>query len=292
MPAATLRIWERRYGISGASRSGSGQRLYSRRDLERIVLLRTLVATGYAIGSIAGLDLAVLKELEAGAAPGGADRAVPITIIAVGPGWDPLPAIDAAPARWTHYDSLADFAATATFVPGDWLLLREQRVDVESARALLDLADRSRVSCVAVAYAGAVAIALDVLRMAGVILLRERGAPLASSAVVRRIGRANRGKPGQVIRSWGRAPRRFDDAELAELMRASALLSCECPRHLADIVERIAGFERYSDTCANTSAEDALLHRYLGDVASRAREMFESAMAHFTAVEALRSARR
>ncbi len=292
MPAATLRIWERRYGISGAARSGSGQRLYSRRDLERVVLLRTAVAAGYAIGSIATLELSVLKELASGAAPDSVDRGVPIAVTAVGHGWEPVTTMDAAPVHWTHYDSVADCAAASTFVPVDWLLVREEVLGIESARAVLDLADRSRVSCVAVAYASGHAIALDVLRMAGVMLLRERQAPLPSLAVMRRVSRSHRGRPARAGRSWGRAPRRFDEAELAELLQRSNVLACECPVHLADIVERIAGFERYSDTCANDSAEDALMHRYLGDVASRAREMFEQAMVHFNAVEALRAARR
>lgn len=292
MPAATLRIWERRYGISGAARSGSGQRLYSRRDLERVVLLRTAVAAGYAIGSIASLDVGVLKELVSGVAPDSADGGVPIAVTAVGRGWDPVATIDSAPVHWTHFDSVATCVEASTFAPVDWLLVREETIGAEQARALLDLADRSRVSCVAVAYVNGHAVALDVLRMAGVMLLRERDTALTSASVMRRLGRGIRGRPSRGGRSWGRAPRRFNDAELAELLRRSNVLACECPVHLADIVERIAGFERYSDTCANDSAEDALMHRYLGDVASRAREMFEQAMVHFDAVEALRAARR
>lgn len=62
MPAATLRIWERRYGVVAPPKTPSGQRLYSDDDVQRIRLLKTLVNQGHAIGSIASLSR---EELEA-----------------------------------------------------------------------------------------------------------------------------------------------------------------------------------------------------------------------------------
>lgn len=56
MPAATLRIWERRYGVVAPPKTPSGQRLYSDDDVQRIRLLKTLVNQGHAIGSIASLS--------------------------------------------------------------------------------------------------------------------------------------------------------------------------------------------------------------------------------------------
>ncbi|AIO71609.1 HTH-type transcriptional repressor CarH [Burkholderia multivorans] len=62
MPAATLRIWERRYGVVAPPKTPSGQRMYSEDDVQRIRLLKALVNQGHAIGTIANLSR---EELEA-----------------------------------------------------------------------------------------------------------------------------------------------------------------------------------------------------------------------------------
>jgi DNA-binding transcriptional MerR regulator len=63
MPVGTLRVWERRYGISGAATSAAGHRLYSAADVQRLALLRQLLALGHAIGSLAPLDMAALQAV-------------------------------------------------------------------------------------------------------------------------------------------------------------------------------------------------------------------------------------
>lgn len=53
VPAATLRAWERRYGIPQPSRTESAYRLYSGRDVEMVRQLRDLCANGMAISQAA-----------------------------------------------------------------------------------------------------------------------------------------------------------------------------------------------------------------------------------------------
>ncbi|MEO0578615.1 MAG: MerR family transcriptional regulator, partial [Pseudomonadota bacterium] len=45
-----LRIWERRYGTVVARRTETGRRIYSRRDVEKLSLLKLLVDHGFSIG--------------------------------------------------------------------------------------------------------------------------------------------------------------------------------------------------------------------------------------------------
>jgi DNA-binding transcriptional MerR regulator/methylmalonyl-CoA mutase cobalamin-binding subunit len=52
---ATLRAWERRYGVVEPHRSEGGQRLYSDRDVERLTRLHRLAEAGRAISLVAGL---------------------------------------------------------------------------------------------------------------------------------------------------------------------------------------------------------------------------------------------
>ena len=52
---ATIRAWERRYGVIQPARSQGGQRLYSDLDLERLDTLRGLTERGRSISSVASL---------------------------------------------------------------------------------------------------------------------------------------------------------------------------------------------------------------------------------------------
>ncbi len=55
LPPATLRAWERRYGVVEPRRSDGGQRLYSDDDVLRLTRLRLLTEAGRAISSVATL---------------------------------------------------------------------------------------------------------------------------------------------------------------------------------------------------------------------------------------------
>jgi MerR family transcriptional regulator, light-induced transcriptional regulator len=63
IPVETLRVWERRYHIVGPRQSAKGQRLYSPADVTRLTVIKQLVDSGYAIGSIAALDLEQLRVM-------------------------------------------------------------------------------------------------------------------------------------------------------------------------------------------------------------------------------------
>jgi len=57
MSAATLRSWERRYGLFSSLRSPGGQRLYTSADLERVQRVRGLVDAGWTVGgAVAATD--------------------------------------------------------------------------------------------------------------------------------------------------------------------------------------------------------------------------------------------
>ena len=83
------------------------------------------------------------------------------------------------------------------------------------------------------------------------------------------------------------SPRRYSDAELVTLTEIPSLVACECPRHLAEIVTLLVGFELYSAECAFRNPEDAALHRHLHDVTSSARTMLEQALTRLVIEEGL-----
>ncbi|CAN5121404.1 hypothetical protein BH11PSE9_BH11PSE9_17580 [soil metagenome] len=65
MPVATLRIWERRYHVTAPATTATGHRLYSGADVQRLALLKQLTDLGHAIGSVATLDMAALRQVAA-----------------------------------------------------------------------------------------------------------------------------------------------------------------------------------------------------------------------------------
>ena len=82
-------------------------------------------------------------------------------------------------------------------------------------------------------------------------------------------------------------PRRYDDDTLAQLATLSSTVKCECPRHLAELIASLAGFERYSNECESRSPRDAALHAYLHMTASHARHMIEDALDHVIEMEGI-----
>lgn len=60
-----IRIWERRYGAVEPGRGGSGRRLYSDADVERLLLLRRATEAGRRIGEVARLSAEGLAALVA-----------------------------------------------------------------------------------------------------------------------------------------------------------------------------------------------------------------------------------
>jgi len=76
-----IRAWERRYKAIQPQRSATGRRLFSKSDIERLLMLKQAVRKGHSISHIAGLEQAELIALTgAAAAPPGArpvDSATP-----------------------------------------------------------------------------------------------------------------------------------------------------------------------------------------------------------------------
>ncbi len=83
------------------------------------------------------------------------------------------------------------------------------------------------------------------------------------------------------------APRRYDDATLADFAGLSSTIACECPQHVAALLMQLSHFEAYSAECAHRSPSDAELHRYLQRVAGACRAQFEAALERVAVHEGL-----
>ena len=303
MPVATLRVWERRYGLTPPTLSSGGHRLYSADDVRRLALLKQLTELGHAIGSLAALDMLQLQHVAAthsGAVAANARdapaqgnpppvRVRQVAVIGAALGLRlQRPALLrhlTQPVQWLGpYADVVQAAAALQGVAVDLVLQCEPRLHAGWLVALQAAAPALAALPQAVLYQFAAESSCAALASAGVTLLREPQGDtvlgqwlqgvLAGAAHTRRAAR-DQGLPGPTA-----TPRRWDDAALAEFASLSSTVACECPRHVAELLIQLAQFETYSAECEHRSPTDAELHRYLRQMAAGARARFEAALEH------------
>ncbi|MEY3605478.1 MAG: HTH-type transcriptional repressor YcgE [Pseudomonadota bacterium] len=73
-------------------------------------------------------------------------------------------------------------------------------------------------------------------------------------------------------------PRRYSIARIRQIAQSMPSTSCECPRHVSEILEQLLAFEDYSQQCLSNGAKDLALHAELLRVAAITRAQFEDAL--------------
>jgi DNA-binding transcriptional MerR regulator len=274
VPVSTLRVWERRYGVVAAPKTATGQRLYSSHDVQRLRVLKQLTTSGHAIGTIAGLDLEALHSLAADAP---LEAATQRRLVIVGrSAAQKLRAMPGCAAQAVHDDLDQALSQSGPGVAADVLLVHLPSLQPALADQVLAFGARLGTPSIIVVYAFGTELVAESLRAAGATVRRE---PATGRDLARLIAAARRAvTPSLVTSPLPVAPRRFSDEALVGLSERVSLVACECPRHVAELVMQLAGFERYSADCLSGSPADAALHRELSELAGTARAMFEGAL--------------
>lgn len=312
MPVATLRVWERRYGVTRPVLSASGQRLYSAEDVQRLALLKQLTDLGHAIGSLARLDMAQLQQVAGTHASVLAARhaedlsppdlptpAHPWRVAVIGPAalgqrlQRPVRGrLSSRPVQLLG--PFADAVQAAMALQGasaDVLVVSETRLHEDWLASLHAAAPAFAAVPKAVLYRFAAESTCDALAAANVTFLREPQNDTALGQWLHSLLQAlppPRPAAREPAPSGPAAPpRRWDDAALADLAGLSSTIACECPQHVAELLVQLSHFEAYSAECRHRSAADAELHAYLQQVAGRARADFEAALEHVARHEGL-----
>jgi len=274
VPVSTLRVWERRYGVVAAPKTATGQRLYSSHDVQRLRVLKQLTTGGHAIGTIAGLDLESLHSLAADTPP---ETATQRRLVIVGrSAAQKLQAMPGCAAQAVHDDLDEALAQSGSGVAADVLLVHLPSLQAAAAGQVLALGARLGTPSIIVLYAFGTELVAESLRAAGATVRRE---PATGRDLARIVASAPRAEPRSAVSvAAALTPRRFSDEALVGLSERVSLVACECPRHVAELVMQLAGFERYSADCLSGSPADAALHRELSELAGTARAMFEGAL--------------
>ena len=278
---STLRIWEHRYGVVAPPKSAAGQRTYSMKDVERLRLIKRLTLEGHAIGTVAGLDVHALVMLSSGnqVASNATQR-----VLVVGDAVARKLEGRLRPAPAQVFDDMAHAQREVARAGGaDVLVIHMPSLDASITERVMTLRASLPASNVIVVYSFGTEAVAESLRTAGVTVRRE---PVTGKELARMIF-ASRPTVAAVASDTQANGRRFSDAELVALTEIPSMVACECPRHLAEIVTLLAGFELYSKQCAARNPNDAALHRHLHDVTSAARTMMEQALARVVIEEGL-----
>lgn len=280
LPVTTLRVWERRYGVVGAPKTVTGQRLYSAHDVQRLRLLKQLTDLGHAIGTIATLQLELLQSLVAGLpAPASNQVAAARRVVVIGHA--AARKLKAAALAGVELHSVFEdlgSAEAAGLMRGsaEVLLVNLPSLQPVSAERVLALGASLNARSIILSYAFGAEATAELLRAGGVLVRRE---PITGRELARLVsGAATFPAFPSASPVWQTGPRRFTEEALLDLAEAPSSVTCECPRHLAEIVLQLASFERYSADCLSRNAADASLHRHLCGLAGAARTLFEEAL--------------
>ena len=83
------------------------------------------------------------------------------------------------------------------------------------------------------------------------------------------------------------APRRFTPERLGRLMEITSKVQCECPNHVAKLVEALASFEDYSRGCESRNEADRAVHAMLAHRSGLARATMEEALEELLRAEGI-----
>ncbi len=318
VPVETLRVWERRYGVTDPHRSEQGQRQYSFDDVRRLGLIKQLVDAGNPIGTVATLDVQqLLAQLDAAAGLPPAQLQASlveqgvIRIAVVGNSLRrSLLNLDQGQSKLQ-----LNLVQSASNLPQASSQLQDAVVDVvvielgEITEPAVQIALIRQVqqSCQAkaalVLYRFSSSDAIRQLRQADCYVARIpsdmqeienqcRSAlaqvQLSQSKKTQQAQKTAGRIPGAIGKDVSQLPQRLltDDA-LSFIAKSAAAIHCECPRHLVDLLQMLTSFERYSAQCESRNDDDASLHRDLHHTAAHARASLEQALLRVAQAEGI-----
>ncbi|WP_043749501.1 MerR family transcriptional regulator [Imhoffiella purpurea] len=275
IPADTLRVWERRYHVATPVRSEAGTRLYDSEDIGRLTLIKRLVDRGDAISSVANLSLDALRERMRGAELAGRApvvRSRPLRLLVYGPYLGERLRADLAATE--DFECLGFHSSREGILSNDWdpapdvLVLEYPALHSDQVGEVHRLLARSGAAhCVLVyGFAGQGVVEQVVSEH-----LSACRAPIGL-ADLRHCCQGLRSQPSPQRHSLEQlgidlvrpAPSPRYSAEELAAIAGSRRSSCDCYRHLADLIAGLSAFESYARGCelrgAEVDASHALVH--------------------------------
>jgi DNA-binding transcriptional MerR regulator len=301
IPPDTLRVWERRYDLVTPMRSEGGGRLYSQEDVTRLSVIKQLVDSGHAIGTIAELSMEQLRERLADTrlTDRGFVAARPVRMAILGATLPQRLQADLEPEQGQTVELVGSYRSREEFLSAepaqdiDVLLVELPVLDGKSASELRDLSRHSRASRTLVVFGFGNAGIVAQLERSGTTALRfpvtwEEIRLFAGAEWYQQKQPQTTELEDVEVGLIEESPERlYDDRQLALAATISTAIKCECPHHLADLILSLCHFEEYSARCESRSREDEALHAYLHLTTAKARYLMEQALQKAIEVEGI-----
>lgn len=304
----TLRAWERRYKAVIPERSDSGDRKYSREDVTKLLMLKSLTESGIAIGSIASLDAIELKSLfeehnkhqykhTNGTQKNLTANNVDCNVALLGDGF-PVRILDGLEEvkginLVGMYESVNEFRDTLDKSKQiNIVVVETPTINSNTKEQMAKILEISGAWHVVLIYGFANQQQIEELQSSQTTVVRSAVdvQELARLCIVHSGGseRLPGLETGSTLHYEQTIPSRiFSNKHLTKLASISSTIKCECPKHLSDIVKDLVSFEIYSAECENENDQDAALHGYLHAATAQARSMLEEAISHLIRVEGI-----
>ena len=294
-----IRMWERRYNVVTPLRTEGGSRLYTQQDIARLALIKQLVDSGDAIGTVASLDINALEkrvDTIGKSFQQTVTRSENIRVVFIG---------HAITARiYRHRKDFGGIELVGIFhdvihardqletLSVDVVVIETPYVNSNTLHEIEQLISATGASGAVVVYGFGSQRHVRRLSVLPVVTLRAPAdVPEIKQACM--VASANGSSsnenrlPGEGTTSPKIQPRRYSDEKLSRIATLSTSIECECPHHLADLVFGLVSFEQYSAHCSSKDENDAALHRYLNATTAQARSLLETALARVIEVEGL-----
>ena len=304
----TLRAWERRYNAVTPSRTASGDRNYSRDDVAKLLLLKSLVDAGISIGTIASLSHEQLKQRaesdsilvgdmnrkqNADSSSGNDTRcialigeSIPIRVL------DGLPEVNGIEVVGC-YENVSELENNIKNIKQPEVVIVEKPTINQSTHSeikkireisgawhvilLYGFSSQEYIEQIQSSQTTVIRSSVDVQELARLCIYHSGGSEKLPALQI-----------GSTLHFEQTIPARsFSNKQLAELSQISNTIKCECPKHMTELLRDLVAFEIYSAECESENKKDAALHSYLHATTAQARSMLEEALNHLLRVEGI-----
>ncbi len=299
LAAPTIRIWEKRYGAVSPGRTETNRRLYSGEDVARLSLLRSLTERGHSIRNIANLELSQLQKQfaedeEAGtvvAAKPGSPSQQGRLLVAGKEASIALSGDAAMDSRIVgRFDTITQLIQQESPPTADLLFIEAETLHPETVASIREVVNRTRAARTILLYRYSSSKTATALARA-IPGLKLLSAPMESRQIRREILL----QLGSLFPSPDTTPAVSEDIpdriyttdQLLRFARISTSVDCECPQHLAGLLQGLTAFEKYSSECEDRNPQDAALHAFLHRTTANVRRTMEDALKHLATVEGL-----
>ena len=277
----TLRAWERRYEVVKPIRTDAGDRLYTQADIDRLLLIKKLVDNGDAISAVANLNIENLEKritsCKTAISSAGKND---LNFILLGRTILDKKSLDSM--RLNMIDVVQDPRNIKSnyHCKIDFVIAEVPTVNQGTFQMIQKILKQSKASKLLCAYdfGKECDIATLTSQDTGTISL-----PLNHSDIT---NWCSDNFPNYMQSTS--TDRLLTDQDISNIVSAGSTINCECPRHLGDLIHKLAAFEKYSAECEARNAKDAEIHDELESTAAKSRYLLEEVLIKLAKVEGIK----